>query len=417
MPTRSRSHFKVKFATGAVLLFVGAQLIQPELANPPVVADLAAPPVVKALLVTACYDCHSNETRLRWFDRLAPASWLVLRDVRTGREHLNFSNFGSLPAARQRGKLYEALNQIEAGAMPPTAYRWLHPQSALAPAQLAAIKSYLHGPEPLVPATPTQFASATAQYEAWLKNSTSTTSPKPTLNGIAFASGYKDWQVISVTDRFDDHRFRAILANDVGQRAIAAGQTQPWPDGTALAKVAWDELVDTDGTIRMGEFRQVAFMFKNATKYASTQGWGYAQWVGAQLEPYGKDADFARECTGCHAPMRAHDFVFTVPVARTSVPASWRMITSAVDPRSATISQVYGNDIAVEHARHIGATPYPPETALSRVVWEQRPDPRWFGGRVPGKVKSIESVVVTAHAHDEDSRTSALLQQRAAVMP
>lgn len=417
MPSRSRSRFKVKLASGAVLLFAAAQFIRPKLDNPPVTADLAAPPAVKALLVTACYDCHSNETRLRWFDRLTPASWLVARDVRTGREHLNFSDFGALPPGRQRGKLYEALNQIEAGTMPPTAYRWLHPQSALAPAQLAVIENYLHGPEPLVPATPAQFASATAQYEAWQTRSSSTIFPKPTLNGIAFSPGYKDWQVISVTDRFDDHRFRAILANDVGQRAIAANQTNPWPDGTALAKVAWDELVDTDGAIRMGEFRQVAFMFKNAAKYASTQGWGYAQWVGAQLEPYGKDAAFTRECTGCHAPMRAHDFVFTIPVARTAVPASWRMITSAVDPRDATMSQVYGNEIAVEHARRAGATPYPPEAALSRVVWEQRPDPSWFGGRIPGKVKSIESVVVTAHPHDEDSRSVSPLQQRASVMP
>lgn len=417
MPSRSRSRLKVKLAFGAVALFAGAQLVRPEVPNPPVIADLAAPPEVKSLLVTACYDCHSNETRLRWFDRLAPASWLVARDVRTGREHLDFSNFGVLPAGRQRGKLYEALNQIEAGVMPPAAYRWLHPQSALGPEQLNVLENYLHGPEPLAPATSAQVASATAQYETWLTSPSATISPRPAPNGIAFSSRYKDWQVISVTDRFDDHRFRAILANDVGERAIAANQTNPWPDGTVLAKVAWDELVESDGTIRMGEFRQVAFMFKNAAKYAATQGWGYAQWVSAQLEPYGKDADFVHECTGCHAPMREHDFVFTVPVARTSVPAAWRLITSAIDPRNATMSQVYGNDVAVEHARHAGASPYPPESALSRVVWEQRPDPRWFGGRIPSKVKSVESLVVTAHADDQDARSQSLLQQRAAVLP
>jgi len=416
MLTSSRLGFYIKLTAGASLLFLGAQFIRPELPNPPVMADLAAPPAVKALLVAACYDCHSNETRLHWFDRLAPASWLVARDVSAGRAHLNFSNFGVLPAGRQRSKLYEALNQIEAGAMPPAAYRWLHPQSALASEQLQVIEIYLHGPEALMPATPAQLASATAQYEAWLTTPSSTTSPKPTLNGIAFSAEYKDWKVISVTDRFDDQRFRAILANDVGQRAIAANQTHPWPDGTALAKVAWDELVNSDGTIRTGEFRQVAFMFKNAMKYASTQGWGYAQWVGAELEPYGKDADYTRECTGCHAPMRAHDFVFTIPAAPTSVPASWRMITSAIDSRNRTMSQVYGNDVAVEHARHDGNSPYPPEAALSRVVWEQRPDPRWFGGRIPGKVKSIESIVVTAHAN-ESSHAHSLLLERAAVMP
>ncbi len=166
----------------------------------------------------------------------------------------------------------------------------------------------------------------------------------------------------------------------------------------------------------MGEFRQVAFMLKDATKYAATQGWGYAQWVGTELEPYGKDATFARECTGCHEPMRAHDFVFTVPIARTSVPASWRMITSAVAPGEATMSQVYGNDIAVEHARRVGTGPYPPGAALSRVVWAQQADPHWFGGRVPGKLKSIESVVLATLGHDE-ANSRAPFQQRASVMP
>jgi hypothetical protein len=53
-------------------------------------ADLSAPDQVKAILQRACYDCHSNQTRLAWFDQPVPAYWLVVRDVKAGRKVLNF---------------------------------------------------------------------------------------------------------------------------------------------------------------------------------------------------------------------------------------------------------------------------------------------------------------------------------------
>jgi hypothetical protein len=415
---RSRARVVIELATGLVLLFLGLQLTSPTLTNPPVVADLVAPAAVKSILVTACYDCHSNQTRLRWFDRVAPAAWLVARDVRVGREHLNFSDVGALPLRKQRALLYEALNQVELGAMPPRAYRRVHPGSILTAAQREVLEHYLHGPEPATPATPAQLASATEQYLAWLANGPTKPLIPPAPNGIGFMPEYENWRVISSTDRFDDHRFRVILGNDVAARAALANQIKPWPDGSILAKVSWDELADADGSVRIGEFRQVAFMVKDRHKYATTQGWGYAQWMGTKLEPYGKSASFARECTGCHEPMRANDFVFTVPVAPTSVPRSWRLITSAADASSGTMSQLYGNDIAVEHARRAGSgRPYPPGAALSRVVWQQRNDPNWFGGRIPGQVEAIDLVTVSTLANNDDPHSRPLLQARASVMP
>jgi hypothetical protein len=55
-------------------------------------------------------------------------------------------------------------------------------------------------------------------------------------------------------------------------------------------------------------------MIKDSAKYASTQGWGWARWKGADLQPYGKTAAFSAECVGCHTPMRSNDFVFTTPI-------------------------------------------------------------------------------------------------------
>jgi len=36
---------------------------------------------VRRILETSCFDCHSSETNLRWYDRIVPAYWLVVDDV------------------------------------------------------------------------------------------------------------------------------------------------------------------------------------------------------------------------------------------------------------------------------------------------------------------------------------------------
>jgi len=136
---------------GAAIL--GIQFIRPELTNPPVTADMQAPPEVQAILRSSCYNCHSNETRLPWFDRIVPAYWIAARDVRDGRKHLNFSEIDKLPAAQQRATLFESVSQIELGAMPLPAYKRVHSVSVVAPEQLAVLKKYL------APANPNQPAS------------------------------------------------------------------------------------------------------------------------------------------------------------------------------------------------------------------------------------------------------------------
>jgi Haem-binding domain len=97
--------------------FLTLQFIRPKLTNSPMGAELQAAPEVLQVLKTSCYNCHSNETQLSWFDKLVPAYWLVAHDVRKTRKHLNFSEIGQLSPAQQRATLFEALSHIELGAM------------------------------------------------------------------------------------------------------------------------------------------------------------------------------------------------------------------------------------------------------------------------------------------------------------
>ncbi len=100
------------------VVFVGLQFVRPELTNPPVTAELQVPAEVKQVLRGSCYNCHSNETKLPWFDKVVPAYWIVTKDVTEARKHLNFSEIGKLPAGQQKAALFEAVNMVQLGAMP-----------------------------------------------------------------------------------------------------------------------------------------------------------------------------------------------------------------------------------------------------------------------------------------------------------
>ncbi len=287
-------------------VFVGLQFIRPELPEAPITGDLNAPEPVKQILRTACYNCHSNETHVPWFDRIVPAYWVVVKDVKQGRQKLNFSAFDGLPAARQRGALFEAVNQIQLGAMPPKNYEIVHPESRIAPQQLDILRQYLTAPP--------QNTMAAGEPHDMPRGSPAPVDVAPAPNGIQFHPEYKDWKALSATDRFDNQTIRVVLGNDVAIKAVARNQISPWPDGTMFAKVAWAQRVDESGDAQTGPFVQVEFMIKDSNRYRATKGWGFARWIGSDLQPYGKTAAFAEECVGCHNPMRDNDFVFTTPI-------------------------------------------------------------------------------------------------------
>jgi hypothetical protein len=120
-------------------VLVLAQLIRPERTNPPVDtaervdAHLIVPSDVQAILDRSCRDCHTNETRWPGYSAVAPVSWYIAHDVHEGREHLNFSEWGSYDEKKARHTLEELCEEVREGHMPVAAYTWLHPAAKLAP--------------------------------------------------------------------------------------------------------------------------------------------------------------------------------------------------------------------------------------------------------------------------------------------
>lgn len=137
----------------------------------------------------------------------------------------------------------------------------------------------------------------------------------PAPNGITLPENYRDWRVIASSHRLDNSTLRVILGNDIAIEAARAGNTNPWPDGTILAKLVWKDAVHPawEKAVVPGEFVQAEFMEKDSRKWTTTGGWGFARWKGLEQKPYGKDAGFVQECFGCHTPMKNNDYVFTHP--------------------------------------------------------------------------------------------------------
>ena len=119
---------------GLLLLavFVAIQFVPIRVtSNPPVTGDVPAPPAAKAILRRACYDCHSNETRWPWYSRIAPVSWLMVRDVREGRNELNFSNWDQYSTRQRVKKLKESWEAVAEREMPPWFYLPVHRDAQL----------------------------------------------------------------------------------------------------------------------------------------------------------------------------------------------------------------------------------------------------------------------------------------------
>jgi len=137
----------------------------------------------------------------------------------------------------------------------------------------------------------------------------------PAPNGIELPSGYRDWRVISSSHREDNNTLRVILGNSTAITAARAGNTNPWPDGSILGKLVWqdDSHPQWEKATVPGTFVHAEFMIKDAVEYRETGGWGFARWKGMDQEPYGKDAAFVQECFSCHQPVKNNDYVFTRP--------------------------------------------------------------------------------------------------------
>ena len=119
-----------------------AQFIRIDKSNPPVRSEISAGPSIQPVLQRVCYNCHSNKTVWPWYSNVAPASWLVGSDVREGREHLNFTEWGTYDSGTQSHKLHGIAEEVQSGDMPPWYYSLMHREARLSPSEQSRILAW-----------------------------------------------------------------------------------------------------------------------------------------------------------------------------------------------------------------------------------------------------------------------------------
>jgi Cytochrome P460 len=144
------------------------------------------------------------------------------------------------------------------------------------------------------------------------------------IYGVTIPPGYRDWHLISVKQLIGAggklKQLRAQLGNEIAIKAFREGRL-PFPDGSIIAALHWNEVSsDADNKVLAegfpgvglessfaGDAVNVQFMVKDSKKYASSGGWGFADFTN------GKPGDEAlhEKCWPCHQPGKDRDYVFT----------------------------------------------------------------------------------------------------------
>ena len=135
----------------ALILFIVAiaiQFIQPapnkngQVLETDINKIVNVPKDIQATLKTACYDCHSNNTQYPWYSKIQPGGWWMASHIKSGKEELNFNEFGSYSNRRQQSKLKSIINSIEDGTMPIPSYTLIHKNAILSDGDKTNLKKW-----------------------------------------------------------------------------------------------------------------------------------------------------------------------------------------------------------------------------------------------------------------------------------
>lgn len=97
---------------------------------------------VHIILKTACFDCHSNNTRYPWYAEIAPISYWLDDHIRHGKGELNFSEWDSYSSKKKDHKMEELIEEVKKKHMPLDSYTWAHKDAVLTDEQINAVISW-----------------------------------------------------------------------------------------------------------------------------------------------------------------------------------------------------------------------------------------------------------------------------------
>lgn len=134
-----------RFLVLALIALIAIQFVRPERNSgsyeslKTFLAETKPSKQVAAILKSACYDCHSNQTQYPWYAEVAPVSFWLNDHIEEGKHHLNFSAWKGYSTKRKNKKLKEVGEEVEDGEMPLEADTFIHKEADLTPAETIAL--------------------------------------------------------------------------------------------------------------------------------------------------------------------------------------------------------------------------------------------------------------------------------------
>lgn len=132
----------------ALISFVVLQFFQPEKNKSTDTSNLIfkheqVPADVEVILTNACLDCHSDNTKSVWYDRISPVSWMLSNHINDGKKELNFSEWGTFDDYDKIGALEDIRQEIERSTMPLKSYILMHPEAKLSEEQRKSLLAWI----------------------------------------------------------------------------------------------------------------------------------------------------------------------------------------------------------------------------------------------------------------------------------
>jgi Haem-binding domain len=93
----------------------------------------------------SCQNCHSERTEWPWYSYVAPLSWMIEKDVHSGRGQMNLSRWDAYSEDQRVELLTKVGVEVRNHRMPLPKYLNLHPQARLSNDDVAQLYTWVQG--------------------------------------------------------------------------------------------------------------------------------------------------------------------------------------------------------------------------------------------------------------------------------
>lgn len=131
---------------------------------------------------------------------------------------------------------------------------------------------------------------------------------------VPFPTDYRDWHHVKSMVIEKGHPLfemfggiHHLYANPTALEGYKAGR---FPNGSIIVFELF-EAREVDNALVEGNRKVVGVMYKDATKFAATGGWGFEGFGGGEKDKRVVGNKASTACFACHTSQQSHDYVFS----------------------------------------------------------------------------------------------------------